>query len=161
MIIVRISEIVPPILFGLFADPAFDRIVVHIDEIASGLLVTVFRDASEWTLEKWTFAMADTVVFPGEDSRGIPLEGGQVTLPIRGETPVDVVRHLTQFQDPDAVLPGECAKNGKVNQMVADAVKNDVAINGNLIDVVDDTTVKSAISSPHGFLVPALDLPAL
>ncbi|MBR5107593.1 MAG: hypothetical protein IK098_06105 [Bacteroidales bacterium] len=72
-----------------------------------------------------------------------------------------MVRHLTQFQDPDAVLLGEGAKNGKVHQVVADAVKNDVAIDGNLIDVVDDTTVKTAIPSPHGFLVPALDLPAL
>jgi hypothetical protein len=74
---------------------------------------------------------------------------------------MDVVRHLTQFQDSDAVFPGKGAKNGKVHQMVADAVKNDVAIDGNLIDVVDDTTVKTAISSPHGFPVPALDLPAM
>ena len=53
MVIVRICEIVPPILFGLFADPAFDGIVVHINEVAPRLLVPEFRDASEWTLEKF------------------------------------------------------------------------------------------------------------
>ena len=52
MVVVRICEIVPPILFGLFANPAFDWIVVHIDKVASRLLVPEFRDASEWTLEK-------------------------------------------------------------------------------------------------------------
>jgi hypothetical protein len=84
-----------------------------------------------------------------------------VAFLVCGEASVYVVRHLAQFQDPDAMLPGEGAKNGKVHQVVADAVKNDVALDGNLIDVVDDTTVKTAISSPHGFPVPALDLPAL
>lgn len=102
--------------------------------------------------------MADSVVFPGENGRGISLEGRQTVFPVRDNTSVDVVRHLAQLQDSDAVFPGVDAKNGKVHQVIADAVKNDVAIDGNLIDVVDDTTIKTAISSPHGFLVPALDL---
>ena len=103
--------------------------------------------------------MADLVVLPGEHGRDIPLEGGQVALPVRNDTPVNVIRHLAQLQDTDIVLFRKRAKNSEVYQMVADAVKNDVAFDCDLIKVVDNTTVKPAISSPHGFLAPALDLP--
>jgi hypothetical protein len=155
MVTERIGEVIPPILFGSFANPAFDRIVVDINEVASCLLVSQFRHTSERALEEGPFPVTNTIVLPGEDGRDIPFEGGQVALPFRDDASVDVIRHLTQFQDPDIVLLGKGAKNGKVHQVVADAVKNDFAINGNLIDVVDNTTVKTAISSPHGFLASA------
>jgi len=73
---------------------------------------------------------------------------------------MDVIGHLAQFDDTDVVLLCIRAENGKVHQMVSDVVKNDFALPGNLIKVVDDTTAETAISSPHGFPVPALDLPA-
>ena len=159
MLASRIGQIIPPILFRPIAYPTLDRIVVDIDEIAAGILVPVFGHAPKRTFEEWTFPMAYLVVLPGEHGRDIPFEGGQVALPVRNDASVNVIRHLTQLQDMDIVLFCKRAKDSEVHQMVADAVKNDVTFDCDLIKVVDNTTVETAIPSPHSFLAPALDLP--
>ena len=161
MVTSSIGQIIPPILFCLFANPTLDRIVVDINKIAAGLLVTVFGYAPKRAFEERSFPMANLVVLPGENGRDVPFEGGQVALPVRNDTSVNVIRHLAQLQDMDIVLFRKRAEDSEIHQMVADAVKNDVAFDCDLIKVVDNTTVKTAIPSPHGFLTPALDLPAM
>ena len=161
MVAQGIGQVVPPVLLRLHANPTLHRIVVHIDKIAPGFLVSVFGHAPEGSLEKRSFPMADLIVLPGKNGSDIPLKGREPALLVHRNASVDVIGHLAQLDDMDVVLPCIRAEDGKIHQVVADAVKNDFALAGNLINVVDATTTESAISSPHGFLVPTLDLPAM
>ena len=72
-----------------------------------------------------------------------------------------VVRHLAQPEHPHLVAGRDRAEDREEHQVVAGVVENDGSVDGPLVSVVDNATAEMSVSSLHGFLVPALDLPVL
>ena len=56
---------------------------------------------------------------------------------------MDVIRHLAQRQDTDAMLERIYAEVRKIDQMVADGIEQEIPVHGILIAVVQDATQKS------------------
>lgn len=133
MVVIGIGQVVPAVLLGSGHQLAFDRIVLHINQIRANLLLLELRSSAIGAFQDWTFPMEPFIVLPREEGVRLALEAFQVLFPVRQDGIVDMIRHLTHREHPDMVLPGRYTIVGEIDQMVTVSVEQDTAIGGPLV----------------------------
>ena len=133
MVVIGISQVVPPVLLGPGHQLAFDRIVLHINQVRADLLQLELRRPAIGAFQDGTFPTEPLIVLPGEGSVRLALEAFQIFLPVSQDGIMDMIRHLTHREHPDMVLPGRYAIVCEIDQMVTVSVEQDTAIGGPLV----------------------------
>lgn len=136
MAIVHISQKVPSVLFGMFYCLLDNGIVADIDEILLNFLLFELWGVSELPIEQMAGQAVLPVVHSGELCRQVAHEGGQNLSGGSSQLDVIVVEHNAERKDPDPILPGQDAEQGKPNQTIDGRIKADAPVGGNLINVV-------------------------
>ena len=137
-----ISEECPTIVFGLSNQFTFRRIVPYIDEICPDFFVGILWGATERSIKKGTFSVADLIVLKNKKAGVIPHKCCQLRRGCRLNGEVSVVWHRAHSQNTHFSLSGRGADNGKPYQVIQITVEDYTTICGALIAVIQDVFLK-------------------
>ena len=131
-----VCNVIPAVFFRMRTELTLRRIVPYIQDICPGFLGSGFRDAAIRGVEQRPLEMGILPVHPHKTAR-IGRDECREFLPGSGiQGGMDMVRHLTQGQDPDVVFLRFGAEYGEKHQIVTDAVKDQETVPGSLVQMV-------------------------
>ena len=119
---------------------SLNRVIPKVDDIRASCFVANFRNASEGVLEQRSFAVALYVVKQGVLSRYFLNARRQFLLIACHKAAVQVIRHYCHRYGTNVMLSDGCTKQGEINETIKNVVKQQIAIDGPLVAVVDNPT---------------------
>ena len=148
MVGIGVGKVVPTILFCQGYQLSLNGIVPYIDEIGACNLVSNLRNTAERAFENRSAQTEVFVPFPNESRTSVLFEPFEVLLTICDDGIVDVIRHLAQGKDLDAIFSGHDAVLGKEDQVVAVSIEQHATIFRPLVAVIQYALDK--LPSLHG-----------
>ena len=136
MATVHVSQEIPSILFGMLYRLLDNGIVADIDEILLYSLLFKLGGVSELPIEQMAGQAVLPIVHPGELCRQVSHKRGKNLCGGSSQLDVIVIEHDAERQDPDPILPGQDAEQGKPNQTIDGRIKANAPVGGNLINVI-------------------------